>query len=137
MLQLFYNCHFFNQVLCICIFINNEKHITNINTYCSLKSWFKSDITAHCFPVSIKRTTYQMSFSINHRTCLLYTSDAADDMQCVDLGGRRINKKKKTKQERGQGKVQRTDTGQNYSSRRRKDNGVQVLKSHSKTQSQK
>ena len=23
-------------------------------------------------------------------TCLLYTSDAADDMQCVDLGGRRI-----------------------------------------------
>ena len=24
------------------------------------------------------------------RTCLLYTSDAADDMQCVDLGGRRI-----------------------------------------------
>ena len=29
------------------------------------------------------------SFSI----CLLYTSDAADDMQCVDLGGRRIIKK--------------------------------------------
>jgi len=28
--------------------------------------------------------------------CLLYTSDAADDMQCVDLGGRRIIKKKKT-----------------------------------------
>nr|WP_049996992.1 hypothetical protein [Halococcus sediminicola] len=28
--------------------------------------------------------------------CLLYTSDAADDMQCVDLGGRRIIKKKKS-----------------------------------------
>ena len=27
--------------------------------------------------------------------CLLYTSDAADDMQCVDLGGRRIIKKKR------------------------------------------
>ena len=26
-------------------------------------------------------------------SCLLYTSDAADDMQCVDLGGRRIIKK--------------------------------------------
>ncbi|CUX15072.1 hypothetical protein BN3456_00077 [Clostridium sp. C105KSO13] len=26
--------------------------------------------------------------------CLLYTSDAADDMQCVDLGGRRLIKKK-------------------------------------------
>ena len=28
-------------------------------------------------------------------TCLLYTSDAADDMQCVDLGGRRIIKKQR------------------------------------------
>ena len=27
--------------------------------------------------------------------CLLYTSDAADDLLCVDLGGRRINKKNK------------------------------------------
>ena len=29
-------------------------------------------------------------------TCLLYTSDAADDLLCVDLGGRRIIKKKMT-----------------------------------------
>ena len=28
------------------------------------------------------------------RNCLLYTSDAADDLLCVDLGGRRIIKKK-------------------------------------------
>ena len=28
-------------------------------------------------------------------TCLLYTSDAADDLLCVDLGGSRIIKKKK------------------------------------------
>ena len=28
------------------------------------------------------------------RGCLLYTSDAADDLLCVDLGGRRIIKKK-------------------------------------------
>ena len=34
-------------------------------------------------PVTLGRTT----------CCLLYTSDAADDMQCVDLGGRRIIKK--------------------------------------------
>ena len=27
--------------------------------------------------------------------CLLYTSDAADDLLCVDIGGRRIIKKKK------------------------------------------
>eukprot|EP00831_Metopus_contortus_P035570 TRINITY_DN28316_c0_g1_i2.p1 TRINITY_DN28316_c0_g1~~TRINITY_DN28316_c0_g1_i2.p1 ORF type:complete len:123 (-),score=45.87 TRINITY_DN28316_c0_g1_i2:79-447(-) len=31
------------------------------------------------------------------RSCLLYTSDAADDTPCVDLGGRRIIKKKKKK----------------------------------------
>ena len=29
-----------------------------------------------------------------HAACLLYTSDAADDLLCVDLGGRRIIKKK-------------------------------------------
>ena len=29
-----------------------------------------------------------------YKTCLLYTSDAADDQHCVDLGGRRIIKKK-------------------------------------------
>src|SRR5450756_2752321 len=29
--------------------------------------------------------------------CLLYASDAADDLLCVDLGGRRIIKKKKKK----------------------------------------
>ena len=28
------------------------------------------------------------------KACLLYTSDAADDLLCVDLGGRRITKKK-------------------------------------------
>ena len=28
--------------------------------------------------------------------CLLYTSDAADDLLCVDLGGRRIIKKKES-----------------------------------------
>ena len=27
--------------------------------------------------------------------CLLYTSDAADDLHCVDLGGRRIIKNKR------------------------------------------
>src|SRR5450756_3021759 len=31
-------------------------------------------------------------------SCLLYTSDAADDLLCVDLGGRRIIKKKKKQQ---------------------------------------
>ena len=30
-----------------------------------------------------------------YKTCLLYTSDAADERSSVDLGGRRIIKKKK------------------------------------------
>ena len=33
-------------------------------------------------------------------TCLLYTSDAADERSSVDLGGRRIIKKKKTVEHR-------------------------------------
>ena len=34
-------------------------------------------------------------------TCLLYTSDAADERSSVDLGGRRIIKKKNTYEHRG------------------------------------
>src|SRR5665648_1272763 len=33
--------------------------------------------------------------SLMYRSCLLYTSDAADEEDSVDLGGRRIIKKKK------------------------------------------
>eukprot|EP00831_Metopus_contortus_P060260 TRINITY_DN52162_c0_g1_i1.p1 TRINITY_DN52162_c0_g1~~TRINITY_DN52162_c0_g1_i1.p1 ORF type:complete len:169 (-),score=31.84 TRINITY_DN52162_c0_g1_i1:68-574(-) len=33
---------------------------------------------------------------VKYNACLLYTSDAADDTPCVDLGGRRIIKKKKS-----------------------------------------
>src|SRR5450756_523331 len=35
------------------------------------------------------------TWEIRYMVCLLYTSDAADDLLCVDLGGRRIIKKKK------------------------------------------
>ena len=36
-----------------------------------------------------------LSISVEDADCLLYTSDAADDLLCVDLGGSRIIKKKK------------------------------------------
>ena len=51
------------------------------------------DLTAD-LPSSIEPGTEVSgsTFTPNYRTCLLYTSDAADDMQCVDLGGRRIIK---------------------------------------------
>ena len=54
-----------------------------------------------------------MRFPLCHiDTCLLYTSDAADDMQCVDLGGRRIIKKSLETEsggDRGRAKMDQTD----------------------------
>ena len=38
-----------------------------------------------------------------YKICLLYTSDAADERSSVDLGGRRIIKKKKTDKISGRG----------------------------------
>ena len=35
----------------------------------------------------------QQKGNVKPTVCLLYTSDAADDLLCVDLGGRRIIKK--------------------------------------------
>ena len=43
------------------------------------------------------------------RTCLLYTSDAADERSSVDLGGRRIIKKKKTNRRPGTEKDRETE----------------------------
>ena len=42
-------------------------------------------------------TLNDLAYSLlrDRRTCLLYTSDAADERSSVDLGGRRIIKKKK------------------------------------------
>ena len=42
-----------------------------------------------------RHTRFHMRAGIINCTCLLYTSDAADERSSVDLGGRRIIKKKK------------------------------------------
>ena len=66
--------------------ITNEKGIV-------LATYF-----ADCVPlymVDTKNKAIGLSHSGWRGTCLLYTSDAADDLLCVDLGGRRIIKKKK------------------------------------------
>src|SRR5450756_3215257 len=49
------------------------------------------------FKGSRKSTPYaaQVAAEDVSKNCLLYTSDAADDLLCVDLGGRCIIKKKK------------------------------------------
>mgnify|MGYP003377757392 CR=1 FL=1 len=45
--------------------------------------------------------------------CLLYTSDAADERSSVDLGGRRIIKKKNTKKENKKTKKKRKNKKKN------------------------
>src|SRR5450756_2682085 len=42
----------------------------------------------------VNQTSIARDTGVSQPTCLLYTSDAADDLLCVDLGGRRIIKKK-------------------------------------------
>ena len=53
-------------------------------------------------------------------TCLLYTSDAADERSSVDLGGRRIIKKKKNVKKRSVNRT-RKHTEQNATNRRTHD----------------
>mgnify|MGYP002682256903 CR=1 FL=1 len=58
-------------------------------------------IAAHARELKImhaKETTTVCPYcSVGCSICLLYTSDAADDLLCVDLGGRRIIKQKNKK----------------------------------------
>ena len=56
---------------------------------------------------------FRMGLQIDQtRTCLLYTSDAADERSSVDLGGRRIIKKKnrETRRRRGESKYKNKQT---------------------------
>ena len=45
-------------------------------------------------------TAIAQNQNMTSRNCLLYTSDAADERSSVDLGGRRIIKKKTTQKNR-------------------------------------
>src|SRR5674536_400858 len=45
----------------------------------------------------LRKNRYQLTVFDRMNSCLLYTSDAADEEDSVDLGGRRIIKKKKKK----------------------------------------
>src|SRR5680860_1852390 len=59
-------------------------------------SWAQDDPTL----AQIMREAWKYEMALHPwahpSACLLYTSDAADDLLCVDLGGRRIIKKKNT-----------------------------------------
>eukprot|EP00658_Telonema_sp_P-2_P038860 TRINITY_DN27804_c0_g1_i2.p1 TRINITY_DN27804_c0_g1~~TRINITY_DN27804_c0_g1_i2.p1 ORF type:complete len:104 (+),score=14.76 TRINITY_DN27804_c0_g1_i2:219-530(+) len=64
-------------------------------------SRMNSAASAQSRPFPRKRSDYRKStidvgmINARHSACLLYTSDAADEEDSVDLGGRRIIKKKK------------------------------------------
>ena len=51
----------------------------------------------------IPTENFLVKFDKKGSFCLLYTSDAADERSSVDLGGRRIIKKKNIKEHRGSG----------------------------------
>src|SRR5665648_1097934 len=61
-----------------------------------MKNWnrFQSDPNAYISQMKLFTDTYK-KYSKVSTSCLLYTSDAADEEDSVDLGGRRIIKKKK------------------------------------------
>ena len=67
-----------------------------------------------------KRPNY---FKVNG--CLLYTSDAADERSSVDLGGRRIIKKKKKKERHCQGKSRIETTKTRHTHRQAESNVIQ------------
>src|SRR5450756_2760819 len=59
----------------------------------SIKIDMRDDWRSQCYVCPCCNPDRSFCHAPDH-TCLLYTSDAADDLLCVDLGGRRIIKKK-------------------------------------------
>ena len=52
-------------------------------------------LSQFCKKMGAERRTSQEVRELKYIGCLLYTSDAADDLLCVDLGGSRLIQKKK------------------------------------------
>src|SRR5659263_700847 len=73
--------------------------ICNKHFKCGLKKILKNRLMQEArklllsSDLSVSEIAYKLNFEDNSYFCLLYTSDAADDLLCVDLGGRRIIKK--------------------------------------------
>ena len=89
---------------CICFFFQAEDGIRDLvrsrglgDVYKRQQRAFSTDIfCSGKFKINLF-SSFSNFFSIKsaHSACLLYTSDAADERSSVDLGGRRIIKKKK------------------------------------------
>eukprot|EP00658_Telonema_sp_P-2_P000608 TRINITY_DN10227_c0_g2_i1.p1 TRINITY_DN10227_c0_g2~~TRINITY_DN10227_c0_g2_i1.p1 ORF type:complete len:104 (-),score=26.75 TRINITY_DN10227_c0_g2_i1:63-374(-) len=72
--------------------------------------------TGRCFALRLKAASRLHLFWMQEPSCLLYTSDAADEEDSVDLGGRRIIKKKKTEVKNRSERTQETDRTANNGS---------------------
>ena len=59
-----------------------------------LQNTYKAEIITYTSNLGQEIDTREIIQNAKSLGCLLYTSDAADDLLCVDLGGRRIIKKK-------------------------------------------
>ena len=56
-----------------------------------------------CLPNNDLRDAFAADYNALSSICLLYTSDAADERSSVDLGGRRIIKKKNRQEDHAVG----------------------------------
>jgi len=63
--------------------------MTNVKKYLKMVKNTNNVSTLDQRKINDKKTI-TIKQSADNKTCLLYTSDAADDLLCVDLGGRRI-----------------------------------------------
>ena len=90
----------------VCFFFQAEDGIRDAQDSRGLGDVYKRQVqTAIYPPVSVVCLWHRRQAAAGgypphirlHKLCLLYTSDAADDLPCVDLGGRRITKKKNNK----------------------------------------
>src|SRR5450756_1893437 len=81
------------DVLHICIPVPNKNKFIKIAKGYIEKYQPKLTIINSTVPVGTTVELHKQTGGlIAHSPCLLYTSDAADDLLCVDLGGRRIIK---------------------------------------------
>eukprot|EP00828_Plagiopyla_frontata_P048002 TRINITY_DN9054_c0_g1_i2.p1 TRINITY_DN9054_c0_g1~~TRINITY_DN9054_c0_g1_i2.p1 ORF type:complete len:103 (-),score=7.36 TRINITY_DN9054_c0_g1_i2:54-362(-) len=80
----------------LCFYHKDQKALKNESTDLRASSTFSYSST-YIFqhPLIIAEVLNSDYFCLRHKICLLYTSDAADEEDSVDFGGRLILQKKK------------------------------------------
>ena len=91
-------------LICFCFFFQAEDGIRDLVRSRGLGDVYKRQHLIHEVHVHsvrgehfhiLSRSQFFQQYQEENNPCLLYTSDAADERSSVDLGGRRIIKKKK------------------------------------------